>query len=175
MARPRVRRTSRNPSLKVSRKKTTKRVRPPMNKGPVSQLWNSEKTLVENYHSLGLAVKINDVGKNRNLVKQLNCALHLQEGEVVEDALSERVGKVISQEESHLEMHEKIREKAQRPVQKTVKFLSEQEKRFVADLIARHGRHNFEAMCRDRKLNTFQFTARQIERKVMKYLAESEE
>ncbi|GAO50647.1 hypothetical protein SAICODRAFT_26486 [Saitoella complicata NRRL Y-17804] len=183
MANPQQRQKQKSGKAKLTRKTAQQRKKVPI-KGSeiIAANWDKKFTLKQNYARLGLVAtpnplsggseKLNppkklDVEKEKSKLKANEAIIERDEAGNVVNII---YGKApledmdIEPVEAKTEVVKQLEEQASKAV-KATRVVSENEEKWLQALVDKHG-DDYEAMFRDRKLNTMQNSAGQIKRKI---------
>ncbi|EPZ33805.1 Ribosome biogenesis protein Nop16 domain-containing protein [Rozella allomycis CSF55] len=180
MTRPCRRRKVKNPRSVVSRRVQNKHYKKKIiHNAIVREDWNHDQTLLENYKQIGLRTRLND-GLTKKSVADAVSILNIDQIEelVEQGQLVDKTFEVENADNSEpTPVVKKLEEKAERlNSAKTEKYFSLQEIEFIKSMIKKHGGDfKIKAMEKDKKLNVWQNTARQLEKKVTRFLSLGEE
>ncbi|KAL1924571.1 uncharacterized protein VTP21DRAFT_4225 [Calcarisporiella thermophila] len=198
MARPRRRRTIKNPNSKVTRKTANKHFKKVDIKSNdiIRKNWDKTQTLRQNYERLGLMSRLNGLSGGREIneppkaeelteedIKKLAKTLGPEHGIIQRDEEGNIVNVIIGEAqdpdaifdaepekvEAKTDVVRALEERASNAV-KTERHQSEGEQKWVQSLIDKYG-DDYEAMFRDIKMNKYQQTASQLRKRCEKYLA----
>lgn len=156
----------------------------------VKKHWDNKKTLNQNLASIGIVANSNDAvhtGKKTTILKanslqKKNGVVDEIEEASISDALEGKLADAAHEtsdqtlaveEKEESEVVKAFRQRAANDAGPVIKIQSDGERSILEKLVKKHG-NNFKAMERDIKLNTWQHTARQLEKKCMKYIKENE-
>ncbi|KAJ2450095.1 Nucleolar protein 16 [Coemansia sp. RSA 2336] len=199
MVRPIARKKLRNPALKKTRRRAEKNRKKKFTGHPLlRELWDDSLTVTENYRKLGLVSKLN--GVSGGTVKEPAQQPQEETEDDIKKSIPQGYGLIERDDDGNIinvilpdepqdpldsdyepepvkakkEGAQILEKYSQEYETRKDRWMSQGERKILQAFIDKHG-DNYQAMFWDQELNKQQLTARQLQKKIEKYLKEKDE